>query len=311
MLPLLLLTQRARATQAPGQVELPPGCGSAEEFRVEVDHRLGPGFRLPLRLLRIAPEGTGGFRLDLQVGEESRQLRDADCRELFRAAVVVAVTTTLSTTSDAPVPSTADASIRSASATAAPPQPVPSVPAGSPSNEGPQGVPANTQAIPSVAVTLGAGIQAGLQPEPAVSLELEGRALWRRFGVAIAGRDLLSNSMRRGDGRGVALHGLGAHLTGLYRLSPRWEMRLGAAGYRLSGSGLGTAADRTAGAWALGPSAGVAVALLPAGPVLMMVGGDAHWNVIRPSFEILNYGEVFSSSLVDFSIFFRVGPRLH
>lgn len=66
-----------------------------EEFENEVLHRLGSGVAMPNVAFEITPE-TGGYALRMNVGGEARELHDVDCRELFRAAVVVTVALTLS-----------------------------------------------------------------------------------------------------------------------------------------------------------------------------------------------------------------------
>ena len=80
---------------------LPPGCGTAEEFEREVRQRLGRETALPTTSLEIVPEGSA-FRLRMSVGAEQRELEDTDCRQLFRAAVVVAVAVTLSRSAEHP-----------------------------------------------------------------------------------------------------------------------------------------------------------------------------------------------------------------
>lgn len=335
---LLLWTQQAYAEQGTSRVDVPLGCGSVEEFQAEVEHRLGAGLQVPLQLLSIVRERSGQFRLNLQVGDEARELRDADCRELFRAAVVVAVATTLtaadgkSEAADGGSWSMPDPTMlpppAAAALPSAEPAPVPSaeegpsipLPPADPSSqplggerpsEDSRAEPLAAQAGTRFGGAFGVGMNVGLQPAVALAFELEGRSLWGQFGVALAGRYLISSSERDDQGRGVSIDTWGAQVAGLYRPAPRWEMRIGTAGYRLFGHGIGTASDRAGGAWSLGPCAGVAFVPLVHAFMSLALGGDVHWNAMQPRFDVLNHGNVFSSSLFDFSIFLRVGPRSH
>lgn len=268
-------------------MQTPTGCGSSEEFDSELRLRLGRGAQMPNVSLEIVPDGSV-YVLRVNVGGEVRELRDVDCRELFRAAVVVTVAITLS--HDAPRPHRA---------------------APSPETPKPAAPESTRDSNLELRAALGAGLNAGLLPGAALELELLGQALWfQRFGVSLAARYLARRTMQDDAGRGLVVDAAGGQALGHYRLSPRWEGGLGGSAYRLAGDGIGPG-HRSDHAWAAGPS--VEACFLPVQTRLFWLGivGDARWHVLRPTFEFRNYGPIFTASRFDFSIFLRVGPRFH
>src|SRR5262245_44392588 len=85
----------ARLAQAAPTIVAPPECGSQAEFEGELSQRLGRGAPavLPATVVHIDREADA-YHLSMWVGREQRDLRDADCRALFRAAIVIAVALT-------------------------------------------------------------------------------------------------------------------------------------------------------------------------------------------------------------------------
>lgn len=275
-------------------VKLPAGCGSSAEFEREVERRLGREARLPPTSVEIVAEGAQ-YHLDMSVGAERRELRDADCVELFRAAVVVAVAVTLSESAARPNPAARD----EATATSGPPEP--------------SGNADSSQTGPSdleLSAALGAGLTVGLLPKLAPAFELQGRALFaERFGFALAGRYIARTEQEAdAEGRAVSAHAIGGLLSGLYQPSDYWEAGLGGSVYRLAGTGSG-AGNRSDTAWAAGPHAGLRFIPLPRSRIWIGLGGGLHWNALRPRFEFLNHGQIFISSRFNFSLFLQVGPR--
>jgi hypothetical protein len=87
-----LCTLAPRAAHADDVLEIPPECGSASELTREIDalrasttHLRGGGVHPQVQLTR---DGDG-FVLRVALPEGARTLRDADCRALFRAAIVI------------------------------------------------------------------------------------------------------------------------------------------------------------------------------------------------------------------------------
>jgi hypothetical protein len=278
---------------APG-VTLPVGCGSSEEFEREVDRRLGREARLPPTSVEIVAEGTG-YHLRMSVGAERRELRDADCSELFRAAVVVAVAVTLSESAARPSPRARG----EATATA-------DVPESSSNADRRRTGPSDLE----LSAALGAGLMVGLLPKLAPAFELQGSALFaQRFGFALAARYIARTAQEAdADGRAVSANAVGGLLSGLYRPNGYWETALGGSVYRLSGTGSGPG-NRSDTAWAAGPHAGLRFLPLQGSRIWLGLGGELQWNALRPRFEFLNHGQIFVASRFDFSLFLQVGPR--
>jgi hypothetical protein len=290
------------------EAELPAGCGSAAEFQREVLQRLGAGVTAPRTTLRIAPEGAG-YRLDMRVGSEHRQFVDADCLALFRAAIVVTSAITLS--------ENGERAVRAPS-----PPPVPGEPrepregreprevgpAGREGTAGRERTARHDGTALEFDVGLGAGLDLGLEPQAAPAFELLGKASLRRVGVAASLRYLAPRSQRDASGRGVTVQAVGAQLLGVYRAPGALEFGLGAAAYQLFGTGLGSGA-RDGSAWAWGPA--LSLGFLPVRTRWFWFGlaGELRWNLVRPRFEFLNYGEIFSASALSGGIFLQIGPR--
>lgn len=252
---------------------------------------------MPPIALDIAAEGSA-YHLRMSVGTKERELRDVDCRELFRAAVVVAVAVTLSESAERP------GSEARRGATPKPSVPVTEERSASAAAPGPSNV--------ELSFALGGGLYAGLLPKVAPVFELQAKSLFdERLGFALSARYLASRSQPDDAlGRGLTVDAVGGQLTGRYRLSGYWEAALGGAAYRLAGTGRGLG-NRSDTAWAAGPTAGLC--FLPLHRTRIWVGlvGEAQWNLLRPRFEFLNYGPIFTASRFNFSMFFQVGPRFH
>jgi hypothetical protein len=272
------------------EAELPPGCGSAAEFQREVDRRVRQGVKVPATVLRIAP-GLAGYRLEMRVGGEHRQLEDRDCAALFRAAVVVTVAITLSENAER----TPREAVRPEPQPA--PEPPPAPPTSRPSGSGPE-----------LALGLGAGIEFGLEPQAAPAIDVLGKARWRRFGVALGARYLAARETQDESGRGVRIQALALRASALYRPARALELGLGLGASDLFGAGIGPG-RRDDSAWAYGPFAWVGVLPLETRWFWLELSGELHWNMQRPKFEILQYGEIFSSSPLSGGIFLHGGAR--
>lgn len=248
---------------------------------------------MPSIALEIVPEDSG-YRLRMSVGAKERELRDVDCRGLFRAAVVVAVTVTLSESAERP---SAEAR-RETVSTPANPEPV--APAATASGAPPA---SNVE----LSFALGGGFHVGLLPKVAPLFELQAKSLfYDRVGLALAARYLARRTHDQGE-RGVTVDALGGQLTGRYRLSGYWEAALGGSVYRLAGTGQGLG-QRSDSAWAAGPTVGLCFLPLPRSRIWIALAGEAGWNALRPRFEFENYGPIFTASRSNFALFLQVGP---
>jgi hypothetical protein len=293
-----LLAAAALLTSVPSwaaaSLRVPAECGSEAEFESETRARLDR--EVPALPTVVAIERTGdGYLLRMRVGEEVRELRDLDCRELFRAAVVVAVATAMSQPRPSGRPKRG-----------ATPKPDPAEPERAATADRDR---AGSRLTGSLAI--GVGAHSGHSPDLVPLVELEAKLSASQFGGALGLRYLAPGSTLDGAGRGVEIEGAGLQLSGLYAPTPLFEARLGVGAFRLSGSGLGSPGDRSDSAWSGGPIAGVSVFPLRRGRVWVAGALEGEWHLVRPAFQILNYGEVFRVSRFGGSALARLGIRFY
>lgn len=262
--------------------DIPPECGTRAAFDRELRQRLGDD--APVESVQVSITRAGGpAHLRVQIGSELRELDDESCSELMRAAVVIATAMLL----HEPPASTPGAPPASASP---PPSPVPS------------------SERPRFAVGAGVGVNVGTLPPPVLTVDLEGKALWRRFGVGLSLRYLAPGETPSSQDKGVRLHAFGAGVNGIFRPAPAWEARLGFAAQRLTGTGLGADSPQTDAAWAAGPTLGIGFTALELAPFWAGLGAEGQLNLVRGHFEITNYsGEVYDVRWLSGSAFVRLG----
>lgn len=295
-----LLSLWTDLAMAAPDVAIPPECGSAAGFESEVRARVGEQADAVLRNTTVRIERDGAeFRLDMQVGREVRAFRDASCAELFRAAVVVAVSLVEGpAASRAPLP-------QPAAAPQSPPVPTPSArDAGN--ADGERSRPAG-RSQPRIGIGAGVGTNFGLLPHPSFAAELVGSALWEPWGVAVRARYFAPASTEDAFGRGVEVQAAGAELAASWLGWRVLEVRAGGNVRAVFGSGKGSPSTSADTAWAAGPIAGVAATPFLWGDTWVGLGADVALNLAQPRFEILQYGEVFHSKIVDVSLFLGAG----
>lgn len=277
----------ALTTQAFAQEpEIPPECGSRAAFDAELSRRLGSAAPPAGVHVSIGP-GPKGHRLRVQVGADVRELDDPSCAELFRASVVVALAMLLH-----------DEPARAAPTPAAAPHPAPA------------------RSYPLWSLGAGAGLAIGTLPAPTAAFELEGKLLWRWWGVGTGLRYFLPTEHLDAEGRGVRAQAFGASAHGIFRPSRYWQAHVGFAAQRLSGVGTGSIAktqhDTT---WSAGPTLGLSVVPLQSGPWWAGLGAEGQLNAVRGHFQILHYSREVSEQPHDiyrafglaFSTFVRLG----
>ena len=274
-------------------VQVPPECGSQPDFARELEQRLGNVGTSEATRVTLTPE-PDGYHLLVEAGSQSRELHDANCQELLRAAVVIALALL-----EPP---------RAADADPAPP-PAPPEPALSPRAPEPARKETNVPRAlhPRFALGAGAGVHLGTLPQPTLMLDVDAQLKWARFGVAAGLRYLLPNETRDEEGFGVRVGALGAHLAGLFEPWPRLQVRLGVAAYRLSGTGIGSTQTNDGSAWEVAPTVGAAFVPFERPPFWTCVGLEGQLNLIRPTFEILSHDEVFQVSNVSGSALAHAG----
>lgn len=296
-----VLLGAATSTAAP-LVYSPSSCGSAATFESELRKRLDEATRagLPPTELSIT-RVEQSYLLRLRVGADEREIIDASCEDLFHAAVVV-VASLAETRESSASPSSASAGTPGQSSTPAPsasPSPprqaLPRVPA---SPLPPRVPPANADAAysaiaPRWGAELAVGASVGVLPEPALALKGEVSATWNDFGVAASIRFLPSVTSRDEAQRGVRADAWGAHVGAQVQPLDALLLQAGAAGYRLSGVGVGSLVRSSDAVWGFGPVIGAKLLPLRLKSSWVSLGLEGQLELLRPRFEILGYGEVF------------------
>ena len=248
----------AGSAHASSEPEIPPECGSRDDFDAALKQRLGNDAPLSSVHVSIA-QAPGRFHLRVQIGSELRELDDANCAELFRAAVVVAVAM-LMHDEQRPAP--------------APPAPRP--------------LPARQYPLFSLAA--GGGLSIGTLPKPVPALELESQLFWKYWGVGGNLRYYAPAEHLDAQDKGVTLHAFGAGITGIFRPSRLWQARLGFAAQQLSGQGTGSITHRQGdSAWAAGPTLGLGLVPIQHGTFWAGLSAEGQLNLARGRFEILHY----------------------
>jgi hypothetical protein len=300
----IVLFASAQASAQAG-IDVPSGCGSEGELRAGLARLLGAeraADALPERL-SIVQTDAGDYALSLELAGDSRTLRDPDCRALFNAAVVVAAVAI-------------DPSVQIAEPLPAA-EPTPAVeptPASPPAPEGPaEAAPERAEPpreSPPVRgeLAIGGGAVIALLPALAPSLELSGALAYGDLGLALAARYLAPVEESAGGTHAVEVRGLGARLAAFYDVARIARFSAGVAADRLSGQGLGSAVRGSS-------EAGVALALVAEAaatpvrvePLFISLAISGHYALVRPSFEITGYGEVFRVPAVGGSGVVRLG----
>jgi hypothetical protein len=249
----------------------------------------------PLLLqIRTAMSEDAEYALELEVQGERRTLRDRDCRALFKAALVMAASVV---------------------------EPSRMQPVMADKERAPEHAPASTSEQPApehsakvawrAHVDAGAGVAFGVVPAPAPRFELSGGVEHGAFGALLALHYLMPEEKRVGDGHGVRAWAIGGRVAGTF--APVSLLRLG-AGFeidRLRGSGLGARVPDSDSVWMIAPLLEAALVPLQDGPLRLELALSAHYALLQPSFEILNYGAVFQVARVGGSAIARVGWQFH
>jgi hypothetical protein len=317
----LLSGLSAMPASAAISAQIPDECGSLSEFQAQLEKRVGnAGAATPTRIT-LTPEGSG-YRLVVDVGNQRRELQDSSCQELLRAAVVItlalldpkaagATTAPPGAERSAPPEQTAPSE---RTAPPAPPQrgaaPAPrerTTPAAAAARATPSAPSASNYSRPKFALAPAVGVHVGTLPQATPLLEFDAQLRWERFGVALGFRYLLPTSTVDERNRGIEVGAVGAYLAASFQPWPRVQTRLGLASYRLFAKGLGARDPQEGSAWELAPTLGASFTPFERPPFWTSLGLEGQLNLIRPSFEILNYDEVFRVSPVSGSAVARAG----
>lgn len=291
------------------RVEVPSGCGSEGELRAGLARLLGAeraADAVPERLW-IVKTDAGDYSLSLVLAGESRELRDPDCRALFNAAVIVAAVT-IDPSVHASAPPPAAEPTHAAEPTPAS-EPAPAPEGAKPPEPAPERS-ATPRARPPIhgEITVGGGAVIAFLPALAPSLELSGALAYGDLGLALAARYLAPAEESAGGTHAVEVRGLGARLSAFYDPARFVRFSAGLAADRLDGQGLGSAVrGRSEAGMALAVLIEAAATPVRLPPCFISVAISGHYALLRPSFEIAGYGEVFRVPPVGGSGVVRLG----
>jgi hypothetical protein len=286
--PLTWLLSFAAHARANESIQMPPECGTAQEFSRELERLLGDQAAAgrPLSLVISPPDATGAYALRLELERESRELRDLDCRALFRSALVIAAA--------AVKPDAGDVSAEHpvGPAMTLPPSPKPSTAeAGNryPNRSG--SAVERAQSGWRTSLYAGGGAIAGLLPGVAPMLELGGAATRGTWGTLGALR-YLPRARHTEDGRGVTIWALGAQLSLLFMPVDRLRLSGGIAVHRLEGVGFLVAQSTTDSAWSVAPMLEATVIPFDSRELRLEFGLQGYRSIVRAGFEIQGFGEI-------------------
>jgi hypothetical protein len=263
------------APDASSTFTLPSECGSEIEFRSELERLAGAHApqAYPLRLEiseTSSSDASERFRLVLEVRGERRELTHADCRALFRGAVVIAAASVKPPPPPAPE--------------APPPrEPPPAPPPPAPPND------VNVRG----SVSLGAGAVLGVLPGVAAVLELRGALELETWGFSLAGRFLPPTHASQ-EGRGVDVMAAGARIAGTFRPVRPLNLSAGVDLDWLEGTGDSGISERlTDAAWGVAPSLELAVIPFESRHLRLEAAAQARVALLRPRFVVTGFRDVY------------------
>lgn len=301
-----------------GRFELPAHCGSREHFDSAIRERLGneAGALLEAIALSIERQADGSYALDMQIGSETRHLRDRSCEELFDAAIVVAVALwqAPSGASSARGVDAQPAVSRAKVPVSLPSVVLPPAPLRESRIQSPRGgvQPIALQSTKrQLHLLVGAelGLSAGLQPQVGPFIGVRGALESKRFGLVAGMRWLPPDSSRDENKRGVEVAVLEMLVAGYAQPIRQLALQFGVGADYLHGSGLGSKSNTSDALWCFGPLLGLWLFAWQGASATVAVGADAQLQLIRPSFEILQYGSVFQVAPVTGHAYLTAGYR--
>ncbi len=321
---LCALLLDASAAEAGDSVKIPPDCGTEEEFSRELERLLGAQVAgaHPLSLVITPRDAAGAYTLRLQLRNETRELRDDDCRALFRSAVVIAAASVRPDLAEVPP------------ATIAEPPPAPSgtapahdqVSGRRPSAGLPDKVAPPAQASRNpirvdggasgsdtsewrASLHGGAGVMVGLLPGLAPMLELGGTTTHGRWGVSGAVHYLPQTRSEK-DERGVELWALGGPVAIVFEPREWLRFSAGIAVYWLEGAGFGAWQNLTDHAWCVAPMVEATFIALHTLDLRVELSLQGYRSIVRPRFEIGGFGEIYRVPPFAGGVVARVAFRL-
>jgi len=303
----------------------PPECGSQQEFLAEVralQRADAPPLRVTSVSIREAAQGVYELRLDGADGE--RVLTDAECRTLFRSAVVIAAAaagdavseqatpapplpppaTQASPASEAPPPAPAPAA--PAPAAPAPPPAAAAAPAPAFASEASEPSQASAPSDSYLRIAAGGGLATGLSPDPALLLEFGAAYGSEAWGGALVLKYLPKSSATTEGDAGLELQTIGGRSGIFYAPLSFLRVEGGLAVYRLSATGTGIRYPTTDSVWMAAPELEVMFVAQLNRSWALEVGPQGRVGLTQPTFQVDPQTEVFQLPRFGAALVFRV-----
>ncbi len=306
---LALVALATRIAAAQTRFEVPQGCGTEADFRRELAALVGGAAQETLpAALEISEQPEGHFRLRLELPGEVREIADADCRTLFRSAVVIAAAAARGVEPEPPaLPEPAEpeppppAASETPAAGVEPARPVEEEqeqlevePPGA-AVDTPQSPSAPSKDLRPSKLALGAGIGLSAGTVPSASAVLEARAGLdpAPFGLALSAR-YWPGSGAESDGRRVHVTAVGGRVAALVELGSALHASLGLEVDRLSGTGQEGVSGRSSDTvWLLAGALELNVIPWSVDDLRLELGFGTQLALVRPRFVVDGYGDVY------------------
>jgi len=281
----VLLAHAPVRAQATG-FDAPRECGTEGEFRDGLARLLGAAAeRAWPTTLVIAREPSASFyHLTLEVQGEKRELVHADCRVLFRSAMVIAAVTvdpTVRLPEEPPPPPPAE------------PSPAPPPPPVETAKPKPSNATTHDGAPWRGNVAVGGGLALGVLPGATGVVEVRGGLTSGRFGATLGAQYFIPREASSA-GRSARLQALGIRGAASFAPTPLLAASVGMSADWLVGRG---SADLSSpvqdSAWALAPFLELALTPKLTRSVSLELAVTGQANLQRATFEVTGFGEIY------------------
>lgn len=282
-----VLLAPARVFAQAASFDVPAECGTESEFRDGLTRLLGAASeRAWPTTLVIARDASGSqFQLTLEVDGEKRELLHADCRVLFRSALVIAAVTV-------------DPTLRIPDEPTAPP-PAPPAPPPRPAPAPPKPRDEAKDSGPPLRghVAAGGGLALGVLPGATGVVELRGGVARGRFGATLGAQYFFPKDASS-EGRTATLQGVGVRAAASFAPTPLVAISAGLSTDWLVGrGGAGLSSPVQDSAWALAPSLELALTPALTRELALELGAAGQLNLLRPTFEVTGFRQIYQMPL--------------
>jgi hypothetical protein len=267
--------------------DMPAECGTEGEFRQELVRLVGADAdRAQPSVVAVTRSGDAEYRLTLELGGERRELTHADCRVLFRSALVIAAASVRPPEAPPAEPETAPAVSRPPATPIETKETVPTAESevAEPSDAGPP-VRGNLSG--------GAGLAVGIVPGPTAVLELRAGAMVGNFGLSLSGKFMPARYVAS-EGRGADIRAFGLRAAlGMRPVESLWVSAGFDADLLIGKGDPGITDPGEDSAWTLAPSLELAVIPINTSHLALEIALQGRVAVQRPVFEVTGFREIY------------------